>query len=137
MGGMVGAVVHMLVALLAQHLEDGEIGVARHQGQHRRAGRLQHVPEAFVMGVLQRPVHLAQAIGPQTRQFGRRCHGHTLGRAEQLFDVDQRTALEERLHLPAALHTLAARQQQGLVMVADVEGQWRTQLDALLDEGQR
>jgi hypothetical protein len=124
------------VVFLAQHLEDGQIGVALDQHQHRVGGVFQRGLEAVVRRVLQRLSDARQALAPQAGQLGRLGMAHALGLALQLFQIDHRAAYQQRLHLIAAFDDVAAGQQQRQVSIAHVERQGLSDLDALPDGGE-
>jgi hypothetical protein len=108
------------------------------------AARRTAVPHSFwialtalmlALGINKQLVDAAQALAPQTRQRLARCVQHAFERALQLGDVDQRAALEQRVHLVERADGLAAGQQQCLVTVVDAAGQRGTDGKALLDGG--
>ena len=104
------AVLRVLVAVLPQHLEDGQVGIAFDQGLHRCTDFVQRLAEAFLRAGLQRLADAVQALAPQPGQlFGRRFVDRIL-RGAQLGKVDQRAAREQRFHLVARVHHLAARE---------------------------
>jgi hypothetical protein len=133
---MVDAVLHMLVAVLPQHLEDGQVLVALDQRQHGGRGVAQRVEKTGVRRIAQRVAQLVQAIGPQAGQFVGPGLLDPVGRALQLDDVDQRTAVEQGLHLIGGLHHMAAGQQQRAIVVPHIERQGCAHFDALLDQGE-
>jgi hypothetical protein len=138
MAGMVDAVLQVLIAVLAQHLEDRQVLVALDQCQHGGRDLLQRVEEPFPRRVAQAVVQVVQALRPQARQLVRPRLLRALGRVQQalqLRQVHQRTAGEQRCHLLGGLDHVAAGQQQGAVMVADVERQGCAHLDTLLNLG--
>ncbi len=132
---MVDAVAQQRAGVGAQDLEQRQVGVARDQRRHRRAGLVERVAKAFVPAVAQRLVDAAEAVVPQPRQLLAWRRGDALGRAQRLVEVDQGAALEQRVELVAAADELVACQQQGAVGVAHVERQRRTDADAVAQRG--
>ena len=98
------------VAVLAQHLEDGQVGVALDQRLHRAGHVVQRLAEAFLRAGLQRLADAVHALAPQLGQLlRRRLLDVVLGRT-QLGHVHQRAAREQRFHLVEGVHHLAARE---------------------------
>ena len=70
---------------------------------------------------------------PQCRQFFRWCLKNPLTGCLQFGDIHQHAALEQCRHLLPAANDLATRQEQRVVHVAHVEGQWHANAQAVPD----
>ena len=124
-------------AVLPHDLKDRQIGIAIDEREHRPGRRVERACEIDLHRGAQHRSHAVQRLVPQRRQLRhRRVAGLGAG-PPQFVEVDQRAARQQGLQLLLARDELAAREQQGAVRVADVEGQRCAERDSLLDGGQR